>query len=332
MLPPLYDIPQRNGDNVKSGMKNERCDRRWRLAIPRLIFLMATSCGRPTAPQVEPIHVVTPVYIVADIVKQIGGDRVDAQWWIEAGQSLDALEPTPERRSQLRNADIVITRGEMDHWTLENQNNEYDARRLIRLDRFLSSRDEDPRVPRYMWLNPAVVLELTDDLTERLCTLDPKNEHKFRANASTFRKKVLALCDNVRPTMDAARGEFLSLDPGFTPLPRYFSLIVANLEPIDVSDVSVYGVKTIKAAAKAAGARAVFVNNAMPGPLLREWENRLDLTVLPLDATGSSAPGSGRSTYLQVLEYDLGQLAAGMKASTTVPSTDAPATTPATTP
>jgi hypothetical protein len=34
--------------------------------------------------------------------------------------------------------------------------------------------------------------------------------------------------------------------------------------------------------------------------------------VLPLDATGSSAPGSGHSTYLDVLEYDLGELVKGL--------------------
>jgi ABC-type Zn uptake system ZnuABC Zn-binding protein ZnuA len=212
----------------------------------------------------------------------------------------------------------------MDPWTLEGQGNEYESRRLLRLDQFPSCRDDDPRL--YMWLNPSVVLELTDELTTRLCTRDPANEKMFRANASAFRKKVLALCDKTRPTMDAAHGGFLSLDPGFVSLAKYFTLNETHLEPININDPSTYSVKVIRAAAKSSGARAIFVNNAMSGPLLREWENRLALTLLPLDATGSSAPGSGRSTYVEVLEYDLGQLVTGMKTPTTTATTGAATT------
>jgi ABC-type Zn uptake system ZnuABC Zn-binding protein ZnuA len=274
-------------------------------------------------PQGEPIHLVTPVYIVADVARQIAGDRVDAQWWIEAGQSLDDLQQTPERRNQVRNADIVVSRGVLDPWTLDGLTNEYNARRIIRLDQLLSARDLDPRL--YLWLDPSVVLELTDELTERMAALEPRNEKAFRANAAAFRQQVLTACDRIRPEMDAAKGRFMTLDRGFVPLARHFSLNEERVESINLTDPTSYGFKVLREAAKKCGAGALFVNDQTPAVLVRDWESRLGFMVVTLDAVGSSAGGSGRSSYLQVLEYNLSQLSKGMKAGK-APTTQAATT------
>ena len=327
------------GDNAKSGMKSGEIDARYEnprlkegawpsmrggvVACVLALACLSSSCNRHPAPApvAEPIHVITPVYIIADVVRQIGGDRVDAQWWIETGQSLDDLQQTPERRNQVRNADIVVSRGLVDPWTLEGMTNEFDSRRIIRLDKLASSSAADPRL--YMWLDPSVVLELTDELTARMAAQDPRNEKMFRKNAAAFRARVLAACERVRPVMDAARGGFLTLDRGFVPLAKRFALNEVRVEAINLSDPSAYGVKVLRETAKTSGARAIFINDQTPAALVRDWESRLELMVLPLDALGSSAGGSGRSTYLQVLEYNLEQLTKGMKAGQTPATTRA---------
>src|SRR5437764_7069881 len=77
----------------------------------------STSASSPTgavASDKEPVHVLATVYLLADIARQIGGDQVNAEWYVESGQSLNELVETPERRNQFRSADIVLTRGAAD--------------------------------------------------------------------------------------------------------------------------------------------------------------------------------------------------------------------------
>lgn len=343
MLRRLYDSRPVKGDNVKSGTKtlhfgelgkpeslmraSQSHARAVGWSLLTVLALLAASCSKPEPPAREPIHVIAPVYLIAELASAIGGDRVDAQWWVESGQSLDELVDTQERRNQARNANIVVTRGIMDPWTLEGSSNEYQSRRIIRLDQLPSSRDTDPRL--YMWLDPSVALELIDELTDRISGLDPKNEKIFRKRAAELRAKVIALSDEARPIMDSARGGFMTLDRGFATLAKRFSLNEVTIEQINLSDPSPYGVKVLKQAAKESGARAIFVNAQTPSALLRDWEPRLELMVLTLDALGSSAD-SGRSTYMKVMEYNLQQLVKGMKASQPA-ATTSPATTTAAT-
>jgi ABC-type Zn uptake system ZnuABC Zn-binding protein ZnuA len=127
---------------------------------------------------------------------------------------------------------------------------------------------------------------------------------------------VIAASEKMRKTLDnaAVRAAFLTLDRGFIPLAIRFSLVEARVEKINLADPTPYGVKMLKERAKEAGTVAVFVNDQTPGPLLRDWESRLGMMVLPLDALGSSAPGSGRSTYVEVLQYNFDQITKGLTA------------------
>jgi hypothetical protein len=85
----------------------------------------------------------------------------------------------------------------------------------------------------------------------------------------------------------------------------------APLPAIRLDDPTAYGVNAIRMAADEFGARAIFANAQTPPALIRDWETRLKMVVLPLDATGSSAL-SGRSSYQAILDHNLKQLQEGM--------------------
>ena len=256
----------------------------------------------------ERVRVLTTVYAMADLVRQIGGDRVEVEWFVEEGQSLDALSETPDRRAQLNSADLIVTRGALDPWTLRGAGNEYGDRRILRVDALASSRDADAS---YIWLDPQVAVELCDELAARLSTARPESEKIFKANAAELRKKIVAVTDAARAPLDASNGAFISIDPGFKSLARRMGLEEVALPAIRLDDPTAYGARVLRETAEAYGARAIFVNAQTPPALLRDWEARLKLAVLPLDALGSSAL-TGRSTYVAILQYNLKQLQEGM--------------------
>src|SRR5439155_1546005 len=179
---------------------------------------------------------------------------------------------------QFRNAQLVVTRGAADPWTLEGQFNAYQERRILRVDTLPSSHEGDPT--HYMWLDPQTVIELTDEIAARLSVLEPESETLFKANATKFRLQVIEASDRVRPALDGSNGQFLTLDRGFVPLARRFGLNVVDVpQLITLSDPPPYGVKVLKQVARGADVRAVFTNTETPITLMHDWESRLGLMV-----------------------------------------------------
>jgi ABC-type Zn uptake system ZnuABC Zn-binding protein ZnuA len=263
---------------------------------------------------------------MADIVRQVGGERVDVEWLVESGQQLDNIDVTPERRNKLRTADLVLTRGAVEPWMLEGSGNAYRNHRIVRADEMISSRDGDPN--QYMWLDPQVGMELTDEIAERLSALEPRSESYFKGNAENLKKQIAGLIEDTTKRLSGRSGSpFLSLDRGFLPIARRFNL--SEVKPpssLSLRDPSPYAVRVLRETAKTSGAGAIFANAETPIALLRDWESRLGLSVLPLDALGSSG-GGGRSDYVSLLRYNFDQLVIGVLKTQKPLVTEAPSTT-----
>ena len=322
MLPLLYDIPQPGAHNGKSVGKSDlnrsliilgRPLQRRVVLCAVLGSILAGGCKKPPPPPREKIAVLATVYAVADIARQVGGDRVKVEWLIEAGQPPDELEETPDRRQKVRNANLVVTRGQFDSWTLEGTGNAYQDRRILRIDTLPASGEQDNT--HFLWIDPRVALELANELSMRLTTLEPESGNYFSANARAFSQEVANLMEKSTIRIHQhGGGLFATLDRRFLPLARRFGLQEVALPPVSLTDPTPYGVKALRQATKDAGARAMFASARLPIALSQEWERRLSMPVLTLEPVGSSA-GSGRDTYLAMLKYNLDQLLQGVEIS-----------------
>jgi ABC-type Zn uptake system ZnuABC Zn-binding protein ZnuA len=270
--------------------------------------LGGSGCGRSKAHSDDPVQVLATVYAIADIAKQVGGDYVTAEWYVEDGQSLTELSETPQRRQQFRAAELVVTRGAPDEWTMEGAGDPYQDRKILRVDTLPSTRDGDPL--QYQWLDPRAAIELADEIATRLSALRPRHEKQFKANAAAFDRKVADMMEQTTTTMNrtiGGGGAMLTLDRGFIPLGRRFGLEEVRFNAIPPSQASDYYTRFLREKAREAGAGVIFLNAEAPTPQVRDWQNRLRMPVLTLDCMGSSSP-VGHNSYLAVLKYNLAQL------------------------
>ena len=275
------------------------------------------GCGErqavPAAQAREPVDVIATTYAMADIVRAVGGKHVNVEWWVESGGSLAELKENPERRQQLSNAELVVTRGQVDPWTLAGAGNNFQDRRVLRIDTLLAARAHDPS--HYIWLDPAVARELAEELVARLGAIDPAHAADFRANADEFQREIDAMTGPVETNIArAGGGPFVTLDRGFYPLARRFGLLDVRIPRVNLSDPTPFNVKQLREATQKEAGGAIFGSTETPAALLRDWESRLGIPVLALDPLGTSG-GAGRSTYLDMLRYNLAQLEKGVALS-----------------
>jgi len=82
-----------------------------------LAVLLATGCGRGSEPEDGRIAVVTTTQIIADLVRNVGGDRVDVTALVPPGADPHTYEPTPADARRVAQADVTFT----NHLLLEPQ-------------------------------------------------------------------------------------------------------------------------------------------------------------------------------------------------------------------
>src|SRR5690606_25219853 len=87
------------------------------VALLALLCLAAGAVGQPEAPPLAtPLSVVVSIQPWADLVAQIGGERVAVTVLLPSGASPHAFEPSPSQAVGLSKADLVVMNGGLDAW------------------------------------------------------------------------------------------------------------------------------------------------------------------------------------------------------------------------
>ena len=257
--------------------------------------------GPPPVPQ-PGVHVLSTVYPLSDITKNVGGDHATLDWLVESGGQLgtiDATEPIRRRRAQ---SNVVVTRGPIDHWAEEGS---IDPSRLIRVSELTGA----AHLPAgCAWLNPQVAIDLAQALATSMSVIDPKNESEYRQNAEQYSADLKKLDTEFHSTLASMKGrKFISVRPIFGPMLAPYGL--SEIAPLDVdpTDLSDADLQTLKETARRQGATILLIDVATLPGVQQRLADGTGLKLLALDPLGSSA-SAGRSTYIKLMEYNLSQL------------------------
>jgi len=166
----------------------------------------------------------------------------------------------------------------------------------------------------YLWLDPPVMRELVEQLRVHLSILDGKRDAALRGGAAAYTAEVDAVDREWAAAMAPFKGRKVLLARSvWSPMLTRYGLepvVPVNaseerLTPADFKD-------RIVPAARAAGVKTIYVDDATPRAVRLQIENRTGLTVLTLDAVGTSA-SAGRSTWAKVMRYNLEQVRQGLQ-------------------
>jgi ABC-type Zn uptake system ZnuABC Zn-binding protein ZnuA len=156
------------------------------LVVMTLVVLMAgtlAACSGTAAPDI-----LTTSTILADITRNVAGDRLTVGSLLPAGTDPHSYQPTPQDTAKVSKSKVLIINGADYELFLEpllaNANGEST---LIEASTSLNLRsDAEQGVDPHLWLDPNNVIVYVENIRDGLIRFDPQGAEIYEANASAY--------------------------------------------------------------------------------------------------------------------------------------------------
>jgi len=202
----IFEIPKlRSGRRTGAGVVSAR--REWCRAGGFLVLAALATAGCRVASR-EPaaggkVRVLATTTVVADLVRQVGGDRVAVSCLMAAGIDPHSYKPTPRDADRLASADLVVANGlELEGRLAEMLRKLSRQRPVVAVAEAIPAADllpagggqHDPHV----WFDPILWRHCGTALAEALARVDPSGAEEYRTRAAAYADTLTAVDDRVR--------------------------------------------------------------------------------------------------------------------------------------
>lgn len=135
-------------------------------------------------------QVLATTTILADMAKQIAGDRMTVGSIVPAGAHVEEYEPRPDDAKRMAEARLVITNGlDLDQWVEPLLSNAKPGTPVIAVADRLPAIEENP----HMWFDPALARQYVDKIRDALIALDPAGRDVYTSNAKAYSDQLVSL-------------------------------------------------------------------------------------------------------------------------------------------
>lgn len=299
-------------------------------------FLASVPAGRNAALAQEKVRVVATLPVFAELVEEIGGDKVSveavaspiqdphfvdakpsyileasrADLWVEAGMDLE-IGWAPLVREGSRNADIQV--GGPGHIDASTHVQKLGVP-TGRVDR--SRGDVHPYGNPHYWLDPLNAVPITADITLALSRVDPKNASYYADRRRAFLAELDRRMDAWKSRMAPLRGvPVVSYHESWEYFARRFGLdLVGRLEPKPGIPPSPSHLARLMDQMRGKGAKLILVEPyyEKKNPALVARETGATVVELP------NQPGAGSDSYFGLIDQVIDRVTAAARAASTV--------------
>ncbi len=288
----------------------------WIAAVLALVGAAAPAAAKT-------VEAVASFTVLADVVKQVGGDHVNVGTLVGPNGDPHVFEPTPDDAKRLKAADIVFVSGlGLEGWMdrLISASG-YKGKPVVASRGIKTIRMEDDGktvTDPHVWNSAANVLVWIRNIEAALAAADPEDAAAFKDNAERYSKQVQDLDTLAKETfaaVPAARRKVLTSHDAFGYFGRAYG--VKFLSPLGISTES-------EASAADVGKLITQIKKEQVKVYFLEKSNDPRLVQQIASATGAdqggelyvealSPPDGPAATYAAMFKYNMDMLAAAMK-------------------
>lgn len=321
-----------------------------------LLLIAAYACRPATvsAPDARPAQALSPVplgaterlrvvattSIVADVVANVGGDRVALATLVPTGADPHSFQPTPQDMAALTHAHIVYANGAGLETFLESLMDSIGvAERVVYVSRGIAllqaahehgegaEGEEHEGEAAYAhaggdphtWFDPDNVIVWVRNIRDTLSALDPAHADTYRANAEAYtarletldawiREQVAQVPEgNRRLVTDHTAFTYFAARYGFEQVGAIFPGYSTLASP------SARELSALEDAIRAQGVKAVFVGKTVNPALAQRVAQDTGVRLVFLYTGSLGEPGSPAATYLDMMRYNVSAIVGALR-------------------
>ena len=309
-----------------------------------LILLMAlTACtpsATPPAPAADasqPLQVLATTSIVADVVKNVGGERVIVTTLLPIGTDVHTYEPAPQDLAKIASARLVFVNGAgLEEFIVVLIENASAADRVIEVSAGVELRDFGAHTEEegenhneteekhtdgdpHTWVDPNNVKIWVENIRSALTAADPAGESVYRTNADAYLKQLDEIDAWIREQVAQIPPENRKLVTDHQVFgyfaERYGFEQVGAIIPgySTAAQPTAQEVAAIEDAIRGLGVKAVFVGKTVNPTLAQRVAEDTGIRLVGLYHGSLSEPGGEAGTYLDYLRYNVTQIVNALK-------------------
>ena len=295
-----------------------------------LLLLAATvlpaACGgtasTPATGGPAPLIVVTTSSVFADLVRNVGGERVMVTSLVPKGADVHTYQATPNDMRAAAHANLFVMNGlGLDDWLVGTITAAGSGAPILRLGENLPGvallPGESPGTQNpHLWMDVAAAELYAARISEALQQADPAGAAAIAASAAAYQARLAALDVWVRDqiaTVPAQRRKLVLFHPALPYFARAYGLTVVGVAVnAPGQDPSAGEIAALVDAIRVSGATAIFAESQFPTALVdqiaRETGAKVVATIFD-DSLGTDPVTS----YEAMIRWDVEQIVSALK-------------------
>ena len=230
-----------------------------------------SSSGRPV--------VLTTFTVLADMARQVAGERLEVRSIVKEGAEIHGYQPTPSDIQQATGADLIVENGlGLELWARRFTAAAGEIPTLTLSDGMqpmLISEDAYAGKPNpHAWMSPQRAMVYVDRLQEAFTALDPDGAEQYAANAEAYRGQLARLDDELRrdlASIPERRRLLVTCEGAFSYLANDYGLDEAYLWPVNAeSEITPKRMARLIETVRKRGVPAVFCESTVSDKAQRQ--------------------------------------------------------------
>jgi zinc/manganese transport system substrate-binding protein len=281
----------------------------------------ATGCGSDSGSGSDAdVSAVATTTEVADLVRNVGGERVDVHGLLSPGADPHGYEPRPSDATSIADAAVVFkSGGEVDEWLDELVDNAGADAEVIDLIDSVRTIEVDGETDPHWWQDPRNAVLAVAAIRDALSDADPDGRRIYERNAAAYSRELRRLDEEIAACIGkvpAAKRKLVTTHDSLGYFARRYGIdVVGSVIPSlsTQAQPSAGDIADLVDQVRDEGVEAVFpeaeTSERLEQALAREAGARVGD---PLWADTLGDESSGAATYVDALSANATALAQGM--------------------
>ena len=299
--------------------------------IALFVVLLVISCGKKVRKSNGKLNVVTTTTMITDLVKNIGGNKLDVNGLMGSGVDPHLYKASEGDVSKLFNADVVVYTGlhlegkledvfdKMEHQDKKTivASNAIDKDNLISSELFASNYDP------HIWFDINNWRKITLYITDELARIDSKNAEFYRENSKVYLEKLNELNKEVEIKINELPEEkriLVTAHDAFNYFGKQHKFNVVGLQGLSTAtEAGVQDVQKLSKFIIENKVKAIFVESSVPKRTIEALQEAVKSKgqevviggTLYSDALGST--GTEEGTYIGMYKANVSTIVNALK-------------------